>query len=47
MQAAPDSLRRARPLLGTFVEISAWGVASADMEIAIEAAFGRSRAWNG
>ena len=40
MQGAPDSLRRARPLLGTFVEIAAWGVASADMEIAIEAAFG-------
>ena len=40
MQAAPDDLRRARPLLGTFVEISASGAASADMEDAIEAAFG-------
>ena len=35
-----DSVRRTQPLLGTFVEIAAWGVASADMEIAIEAAFG-------
>jgi thiamine biosynthesis lipoprotein len=40
MQAAPDSLRRARPLLGTFVEIAAWYAGSADLEIAIEAAFG-------
>src|SRR5215471_15809864 len=40
MQAAPDDLRRARPLLGTFVEIAASGAASADMEDAIEAAFG-------
>jgi thiamine biosynthesis lipoprotein len=40
MQAAPDSLRRARPLLGTFVEIAASGAASADIEDAIEAAFG-------
>ena len=40
MQAAPDDLRRARPLIGTFVEISASGAASADMEDAIEAAFG-------
>jgi thiamine biosynthesis lipoprotein len=40
MEAVPDSLRRARPLLGTFVEIAVWGAASADKEIAIEAAFG-------
>ena len=40
MQAASDSLRRARPLLGTFVEIAACGAASANVEAAIEAAFG-------
>src|SRR5215831_4299546 len=39
MPAARDSLRRARPLLGTFVEIAASGAASADMEDAVEAAF--------
>ena len=37
MQAAPDSLRRARPLLGSFVEIAASGAASADIDDAIEA----------
>jgi len=40
MQAASDSLRPARPLLGTFVEIAACGAASANVEAAIEAAFG-------
>src|SRR5215831_17921835 len=40
MPAARDSLRRARPLLGTFVEIAASGAASADLEVAVEAAFG-------
>jgi thiamine biosynthesis lipoprotein len=40
MQAAPDNLQRARPLLGMFVEIAARGAASADIELAIEAAFG-------
>ncbi|HEY7301005.1 MAG TPA: FAD:protein FMN transferase [Xanthobacteraceae bacterium] len=39
MQTASDNLRRARPLLGTFVEIAAWGAASAHATVAIEAAF--------
>src|SRR5437660_7414174 len=39
MQAAPDSLKRARPLLGTFVEIAASGAESTDLEAAVEAAF--------
>ena len=37
---ADDSIRRARPLLGTFVEIFASGTATSDMEAAVEAAFG-------
>ena len=36
---ADDSIRRARPLLGTFVEIFASGTATSDMEAAVEAAF--------
>jgi len=39
MEAAPDSLRRARPLLGTFVEIAVAGAAIPAMEAAVEAAF--------
>jgi thiamine biosynthesis lipoprotein len=34
-----DSIRRSRPLLGTFVEITAAGAARSDMERAIELAF--------
>jgi len=34
-----DSILRARPLLGTFVEIAAAGVARSDLEAAVEAAF--------
>jgi thiamine biosynthesis lipoprotein len=37
---AEDSIRRARALLGTFVEICACGAAPCTMEAAIEAAFG-------
>jgi thiamine biosynthesis lipoprotein len=40
MEAAPDSLRRARPLLGTFVEIAASRAAPTEMGAAVEAAFG-------
>ena len=40
MQATCDSVRRARPLLGTFVEIAVAPTAQADREAAIEAAFG-------
>jgi len=40
MAAASDSLRRARPLLGTFVEISVSGAGWAAMERAVAAAFG-------
>jgi thiamine biosynthesis lipoprotein ApbE len=39
MAAAPASIRRARPLLGTFVEIAAAGEASDALEAAVEAAF--------
>jgi len=39
MEAAPDSIRRARPLLGTFVEIAVAGAPVAAMEAAAEAAF--------
>src|SRR5712671_5089923 len=49
MEAAPDSVRRARPLLGTFVEITASHVSLADallavgslaeLEVAVEEAF--------
>jgi FAD:protein FMN transferase len=40
MAAQSDSLRRARPLLGTFVEIGVAGAARDAMEVAVEAAFG-------
>jgi thiamine biosynthesis lipoprotein len=40
MQVTPDSLRRAQPLLGTFVDITTSGAAAADMDVAVEAAFG-------
>ncbi len=40
MAAASDSLRRARPLLGTFVEISVSGAGRAAMGSAVAAAFG-------
>jgi thiamine biosynthesis lipoprotein len=40
MAQAPGKIRRARPLLGTFVEICAEGAALAVMEAAIEDAFG-------
>jgi FAD:protein FMN transferase len=36
----PNSIRRARPLLGTFVEIAASGEAGCNLQEAIEAAFG-------
>ncbi len=39
MAAASASIRRARPLLGTFVEIAAVGEASDRVEAAVEAAF--------
>ena len=39
MAIAPDSIRRARPLLGTFVEIEVAGAARSDMNAAIDAAF--------
>jgi thiamine biosynthesis lipoprotein len=39
MEAAPVSIRRARPLLGTFVEIAAAGQALDAAEAAVEAAF--------
>ncbi len=39
MRPASDSARRARPLLGTFVEISAGGAPRADLDAAIEGAF--------
>jgi len=39
MEAAHDSIRRARPLLGTFVEIAVAGAPVAAMEAAVEAAF--------
>jgi FAD:protein FMN transferase len=40
MAQAPGNIRRARPLLGTFVEICAGGAAPAIIEAAIEEAFG-------
>ena len=40
MAIASDSFRRARPLLGTFVEIEVSGAAGARMAAAVEAAFG-------
>ena len=39
MKPASNSLRRARPLLGTFVEIAAAGAAPAEMNAAIDDAF--------
>jgi thiamine biosynthesis lipoprotein ApbE len=39
MEAARASIRRARPLLGTFVEIAVAGTAISAMEAAVEAAF--------
>src|SRR5206468_12782482 len=39
MRPAFDSARRARPLLGTFVEISARGAPRADLDAAIDRAF--------
>jgi thiamine biosynthesis lipoprotein len=39
MAIASDSFRRARPLLGTFVEIEVAGAAEASMTAAVEAAF--------
>jgi FAD:protein FMN transferase len=40
MATAPDSVRRAQPLLGTFVEITVSHAPSPDTETAIEEAFG-------
>jgi FAD:protein FMN transferase len=40
MEHPRDSIRRARPLLGTFVEICASGASAEDLETAVEAAFG-------
>ena len=40
MRTASDSVRRARPLLGTFVEISVAGAATSAMHAGVEAAFG-------
>jgi FAD:protein FMN transferase len=39
MRRASDSARRARPLLGTFVEITASGAPRADVQAAVERAF--------
>ena len=39
MEAVPTSIRRARPLLGTFVEIAVAGAKIPAMETAVEAAF--------
>jgi thiamine biosynthesis lipoprotein len=39
MQVASDSIRRARPLLGTFVEIEVAGAEAAAMQSAVNAAF--------
>lgn len=39
MRLASDSARRARPLLGTFVEISAAGAPRVDLDVAIDGAF--------
>ncbi len=40
MEQPRDSIRRARPLLGTFVEIFASGASTAELEAAVDAAFG-------
>ena len=39
MATASDKVRRARPLLGTFVEIEVTGAAKSAMNTAIDAAF--------
>lgn len=39
MATSSDSIRRARPLLGTFVEIEVAGVAVCEMQAAVDAAF--------
>lgn len=39
MATSSDSIRRARPLLGTYVEIEAKGAAAFEMEAAVDAAF--------
>lgn len=39
MEAAHDSIRRARPLLGTFVEVAVAGAPNSEMEAAVDAAF--------
>src|ERR1700730_18025263 len=39
MATASDKVRRARPLLGTFVEIEAAGAARSELDAAIDAAF--------
>src|ERR1700757_4753018 len=39
METVSGNLRRARPLLGTFVEITASGTGATDVELAIGAAF--------
>ena len=39
MATASDKIRRARPLLGTFVEIEVTGVAKSPMNMAVDAAF--------
>jgi FAD:protein FMN transferase len=39
MEIAPDSVRRARPLLGTFVDIAASGRAGSELEPAVDLAF--------
>ena len=39
MAIASDKVRRARPLLGTFVEIEAAGAARSELDAAIDAAF--------
>jgi FAD:protein FMN transferase len=39
LPTASNSVRRARPLLGTFVEIAAAGAPQAEMNVAVEAAF--------
>ena len=39
MPIASNKIRRARPLLGTFVEVAVTGASRADMDAAIEAAF--------
>jgi thiamine biosynthesis lipoprotein len=39
MAIAPDSVRRARPLLGTFVEVAVSGRAQSELDTAVDAAF--------